>query len=315
MGTAAAPTTTGVVAGVDLSGRLIVITGGAGGLGLETARALVSAGADVLIADRREDRLDAARRQLRAGPGRVEAFELDLASATSVRAFAAELRPGPLDVLVNNAGIVSGELHRDADGRELTIAVNFLGHFLLTGLLMPRLLGHADRARVINLSSGAHRDSPIRFDDVHYRRRAYDPREAYAQSKSATALFSLALTRRVAALGVDAFTVRPAKADTGIFAALTDTARARFSSRVNAGQSGAPLEVAAATTVWAAVAPELSGRSGAYLSGGAVAGEPGAAPGSGDYADWIFDPAAADRLWSLAEDEVGERFSWNEEAP
>jgi NAD(P)-dependent dehydrogenase (short-subunit alcohol dehydrogenase family) len=303
----ASSTTSDVLAGVDLSGRTFVITGAAGGLGFEAARALGAAGARIVIADRRRDRADEAARRL---GGDAEARQVDLSISASVRTLAEDLlRDGDrIDGLVNNAGVVRATLERTDSGAESTLATNFIGHFLLTGLLLPRLRQHPG-ARIVNLSSGAHRDSAVDFDDPHYRHRPYDPRTAYAQSKSATALFTLGLAKRLRGSGVEAFTVRPAKADTGIFAALSDTERARFSTRVNAKQAGEPLEVAAATTVWACVAPELAGHSGAYLSAGTIAGEPGQPGEPGAHADWIFDPVQADRLWALAEFEVGQKFS------
>ena len=245
-----------VVAGIDLSGRRVLVTGGAGGLGFATAEALATAGASVAIADHNADRAREAVRRINetVGTVRAQAYAVDLASIASVRAFADNVSDARFDTLVNNAGIVRPTLARTAEGFELTLATNYLGHFLLTGLLMAGLLDHPT-PRVVNLSSGAHRDSPVVFEDPFYERRPYDAREAYAQSKSATALFTLALDRRFGDAGLLAVTVRPAKSDTGIFAALTDEHRGAFSTRVKARQAGAPVDIAAATSVWACVAP------------------------------------------------------------
>jgi NAD(P)-dependent dehydrogenase (short-subunit alcohol dehydrogenase family) len=298
-----------VVAGIDLSGRRVLVTGGAGGLGFATAEALATAGAVVAIADHNADRAREAVRRINANVGtvRAQAYTVDLASIASVRAFAESVSDAQFDTLVNNAGIVRPDLGRTAEGFELTLATNYLGHFLLTGLLMPRLLEHAT-PRVVNLSSGAHRDSPVVFDDPFYERRPYDAREAYAQSKSATALFTLALDRRFGDAGLLALTVRPAKSDTGIFAALTDEQRGAFSTRVKARQAGAPIEIAAATSVWACVAPAPPLRRAAYLSGCDVVATPDR-PGVGSSAaPWIFDTDAADRLWTMSETAVAETF-------
>lgn len=307
------PTTHDVIDGVDLSGRTVLVTGGAAGLGLETARALAGAGARVTLADRNADKGAAAVARIRAArPGaEVEFRPVDLSSLDSVLALASSMSSATdgIDLLVNNAGTVRGDLEYSPDGFELTLATNYLGHFLLTCLLMPSLL--VRRApRIVNLSSGAHRDSPIDFADPHYRHRAYAPREAYAQSKTATALFTLGLHRRLAGTTARAFTVRPAVADTGIFGALTPVQRASFSTRVQSRRAGHPVEVAAATTVWACVAPELGDQGGAYLSGCRVVGLPERPGQPGEHAAWIFDPDAADRLWELAEQAVGRRFAW-----
>ena len=298
-----------VVAGLDLSGRQVLVTGGAGGLGFATAEALAVAGAMVTIADHDTDRAREAVQRIneQAGDERARAHMLDLASIASVRTFAESVSDVQFDTLVNNAGIVRPHLARTDEGFELTLATNYLGHFLLTGLLMPRLLEHPT-PRVVNLSSGAHRDSPVVFDDPFYERRPYDAREAYAQSKSATALFTLALDRRYGDGGLLALTVRPAKSDTGIFAALTEEQRGSFSTRVKARQAGAPLDIAAATSVWACVAPAPPLQRAAYLSGCNVVATPDRPGADGSAAAWIFDTDAADRLWSMSETAVDETF-------
>ena len=298
-----------VIAGLDLSGRRVLVTGGAGGLGFATAEALATAGAMVAIADHNEDRAREAVQRINesAGAERARAYLVDLASMASVRAFAESVSDAQFDTLVNNAGIVRPGLGRTDEGFELTFATNYLGHFLLTGLLMPRLLDHPT-PRVVNLSSGAHRDSPVVFDDPFYERRPYHAREAYAQSKSATALFTLALDRRFGDDGLLALTVRPAKSDTGIFAALTDDQREAFSTRVKTRQTGAPVDIAAATSVWACVAPAPSLRRAAYLSGCDVVATPDRPGVDGSVAAWIFDTDAADRLWSISQTAVAETF-------
>jgi NAD(P)-dependent dehydrogenase (short-subunit alcohol dehydrogenase family) len=305
----ATSSTRDVVAGIDLGGRRVLVTGGAGGLGFARAEALAAAGATVSIADRDADRAHDAVRRINdtVGTVRADAYQVDLASLASVRALAESLAAAELDTIVNNAGVVRADLGRTDEGFELTLATNYLGHFLLTGLLMPRLLDRS-APRVVNLSSGAHRDSPVVFDDPFYQRRPYVAREAYAQSKSATALFTLALDRRFGDAGLLALTVRPAKSDTGIFAGLTDEQRGAFSTRLKARQAGTPVEIAAATTVWACVAPVPPLERAAYLSGCSVTATPGRPHADPSAADWIFDTDAADRLWAMSERAVGETF-------
>ena len=310
-------TTTDVLAGADLRGRTALVTGGSGGLGLETSRSLAAAGASVILADVNPDRGAAARDRIRARqPGAVVAAHgVDLADLDGVRSFASALRADRtvIDLLVNNAGVVNGELRYAPGGWESTLAVNFLGHFLLTGLLMPCLLAaRATGPRIVNLSSGAHRHSPVHWDDPHFRRRPYTPRDAYAQSKTANALFTLGLERHLGGTGVEAYTVRPAVTATGIYGDLTAGQQAAFSSRVRGGRSGEPPEVGAATSVWACVAAELTGQSGAYLAACSVAGTPAAPSTSGGHAEWIFDPEEAERLWRMAESAVGEHFDWSQ---
>jgi NAD(P)-dependent dehydrogenase (short-subunit alcohol dehydrogenase family) len=265
-------TTTDVIAGHDLTGRNVVVTGGAAGLGYETARALASAGARVLLAGRNADQGQAAVISLRevTGNDSIIFSRLDLASLTSVREFAATYNSA-LHLLINNAGVMAVPLSYTADGFETQLGVNHLGHFALTTGLLPALRA-AGTARVIALSSRAHRRSDVHFDDPNYRHRPYDPWESYGQSKSANALFAAGLTQRYKGQGITGYSVMPG------------------------GKQGA------ATTVYAAVTAELAG--GEYLDNCAVA-EPwtGAGdPPNGYYLPRILDLARAERLWSLSAD-------------
>jgi NAD(P)-dependent dehydrogenase (short-subunit alcohol dehydrogenase family) len=293
----------------------VLVTGGSGGLGFETARSLAAAGARVILADVSPGRGQASAERIRsAHPGAaVAARAVDLSDDRSVRALAAALLDAGtvLDVLVNNAGVVHGELRYARSGWEATLATNFLGHFLLTGLLMPCLLaGRGQARRIVNVSSGAHRHSRMHWDDPQFQRRPYTPRAAYAQSKTANALFTLGLERHLRGTGVRSYTVRPAVTATGIYGNLTDGQQAEFSSRVRGARPGEPPRVGAATTVWACVAPELTDQGGAYLSGCSVAGTPSAPSTTGGHAEWIFDAAEAERLWELAQNAVGMSFDW-----
>ncbi|HEY9264040.1 MAG TPA: SDR family NAD(P)-dependent oxidoreductase, partial [Mycobacterium sp.] len=204
-GFAAASTADDVVAGIDLSGRNIVVTAGHVGLGLETTRALSKAGASVTVASRHPDRAATAV----AGLDRVDVAPLDLLDPASIEAFASRyLASGrPLHVLINNAGIMGGELVRDARGYEAQFATNHLGHFQLTLGLLPALRA-AHGARVVNVSSGGHRLSDIRWDDPHFT-EGYEGMVAYGQSKTANVLFAVELDRRWAADGIRGYALHP----------------------------------------------------------------------------------------------------------
>ena len=194
-----------VVAGLDLRGKTILVTGVSSGLGAESARVLAKAGATVVGAARD---LEKARTALASAD--VELGLLDLTSLESVRAFATWFgaRHAQLDVLVNNAGIMACPLGRTQDGFELQFGTNHLGHFLLAGLLVPKLVAGAP-ARVVSLSSRGHLLAGVDLDDPNFERSSYDPWQAYGRSKSANVLFAVELDRRLSARGVRANAVHP----------------------------------------------------------------------------------------------------------
>jgi NAD(P)-dependent dehydrogenase (short-subunit alcohol dehydrogenase family) len=288
-------TTDDVLRGVDLTGRTAVVTGASAGLGLETARALASAGAHVVLAVR--DRARGAAAAVRIG-GATEVATVDLASLASVRAFADWFGTGhdSLELLVNNAGVMATPLLRTADGFELQFGTNHLGHFLLTLLLVPALRAGAP-ARVVTVSSAGHRASDVDFDDPNYERRPYDKWEAYGQAKTANILFAVELDRRLAPFGVRAFSLHPGMITTELGRHLSRDDYAELGRRA-AGRLPARKTVAqgAATTVWAATAPGLDDHGGAYLEDCAV---------SDAHAPWARDPVRAARLWRLSERLVG----------
>jgi NAD(P)-dependent dehydrogenase (short-subunit alcohol dehydrogenase family) len=301
-------TTDEVLAGVDLTGRTALVTGASAGIGVETARALAAAGASVTMTGRDPGKLAAAAASVREGaPGAdVATGELDLASLASVRAFAADWLAGHdrLHLLVANAGVMFAPEGRTDDGFEIHLGTNHLGHFLLTGLLLPALLADPP-ARVVALSSGGHAASGIVWDDPMFDRRPYDKMQAYGQSKTANVLFALELDRRLAGRGVHAYSVHPGMiTTTDLGRTMTRDDYRSMVDRAKANPSGGGLPPAkteaqgAATTVWAAVAPELDAHGGAYLADCAVA-QPAA---------WASDPDAAARLWALSEELVGEPF-------
>ncbi|WTW92757.1 SDR family NAD(P)-dependent oxidoreductase [Streptomycetaceae bacterium NBC_01309] len=295
-------TTDEVIAGIDLTGRTAVVTGATSGLGLETARVLAGAGAHVVLTARDEAKGAEAVAAV-AGPGRsVEAGVLDLTSLASVRAFAAWLldRHERVDLLVNNAGVMATPLGRTADGFELQFGTNHLGHFLLTNLLVPALLRGAP-ARVVNLSSGGHLASDIRWDDPNFETTEYHPWQSYGQSKTANVLFTVELDRRLAPRGVRSYAVHPGMIRTNLGRYMNKEQGASLQSKITRADMPAMKSVpaGAATQVWAATAPELADVGGVYTEDCGI---------SDKHAAWARDPESAVRLWTLSEELVGEKF-------
>lgn len=296
-------TTDEVLRGIDLTGRTALVTGVSAGLGVETARALTSVGARVLGAAR-----DLGKARSALDGLDVELVALDLADLESVRRAAAEvLALAPeLHVLVNNAGVMAPPLLRTAQGFELQLGTNHLGHFLLTRLLEPALRAAAP-SRVVNVSSRGHLRTGMDFDDPHWRTRDYDRWKAYGQSKTANVLFAVELERRWGPAGIHAYALHPGVIMTELSRHLSAADLAALSSGARPGGGQLTLvdvPTGAATQVWAATAPELEGRGGLYLEDCAVAG-PTPGDGSAGYAPWAVDPDAAARLWEWSEREVG----------
>lgn len=278
---------------VDLSGRRAVVTGGASGIGLETARALVNAGAGVTLAVRRPDAVQAVAEELRAaGRGAVQVAALDLADLGSVRDFAARWR-GPLHMLINNAGVMAlPELQTTAQGWELQLATNFLGHFALVQGLHPALPA-ADGARIVCVSSSAHLLGPVVFDDLHFAFRGYDPLVAYAQAKTACVLLAVEATRRWHQEGIFANALHPGAIATRL-QQYTGGLKTPLDRRKTPEQG-------AATSVLLAASPLLTGIGGRFFEdcneAALVQRRPDDYTGVAPYA---VDPANARRLWELA---------------
>jgi NAD(P)-dependent dehydrogenase (short-subunit alcohol dehydrogenase family) len=285
-----------VVAGIDLTGRRAVVTGAASGIGVETARALASAGAEVTMAVRDTE---AGQRVADEIGGDVRVAQVDLADQASVAAFVAGW-DGPLHVLVNNAGVMATPETRTPEGWELQFATNHLGHFALAKGL-HRFLA-AEGARVVAVSSSAHLMSPVVFDDIHYTDRPYDPWTAYGQSKTANILFGVAGNKRWAADGITVNALMPG----GI---MTNLQRHADRAQVDAMISGAVAdgftlktpEQGAATSVLLATSPLLEGVGGRYFEdcGEALPNEGGSVISG--VAAHALDPEAADRLWQVTE--------------
>ncbi|WP_419992425.1 oxidoreductase [Streptomyces boninensis] len=288
-----------VTAGIDLSGRLAVVTGGHAGLGLETTRALAGAGARVVVAARQ---VAAAV----AGLAGVEVEQLDLADLANVRAFADRfLATGRgIDMLVNSAGVMATPLTRVGPGGwEQQFAVNHLGHYALTNLLWPAL-ARTGAARVVAVSSAGHHGSGIRWHDPHFTSDPYDKWLAYAQSKTANSLFAVHLDRLGEPSGVRAFALHPGKILTGLVRHLAPSEMTEAGWTDPAGNVIDPTfktpEQGAATQVWAATSPQLDGMGGVYLEDCDVADlstDTGIEPGVSPHA---IDPAEAERLWTLS---------------
>ncbi len=302
-----APTTTtaDVLRDVDLSGRTALVTGATTGLGLETARALASAGAHVVLTARTPEKGVAAVATVvgAVSDASVEFGVLELGSLDSIRSFSEELsgRLDRLDVLVANAGIMMVPFGHTDDGFELQFGTNHLGHFLLIGRLMPLLVAGAP-ARVVVLSSAGHFAAGVDLDDPNYERRDYAKMDAYGQSKSANVLFAAELDRRYGPVGIHAYSVHPGMVATELGRHFTRDDMAELADRAStAGTKLPPLvqvDVGAATSVWAATAPELDELGGSYTANTAVATP----------APHATDPATASALWALSEDLVGEAY-------
>jgi NAD(P)-dependent dehydrogenase (short-subunit alcohol dehydrogenase family) len=297
-----------VIGNRRLDGLTAIVTGGYAGVGLETTRALSTAGATVVVPARTPDKARAAL----AGMDRVELESLDLIDPTSIDALAARFLASdrPLHILVNNAGIMATPLVRDARGFESQLATNHLGHFQLTSRLWPALR-KAKSARVVALSSRGHARAGVDFDDPKFERRPYDKWIAYGQSKTANALFALALDARGQAHGVRAFSVHPGGIVTELMRSIpAEEIRAILAEPRNAAASLKTPEQGAATSVWCATSNQLDGMGGVYCEDVDIA-EAVAADSQEQRGvrPWAMDPSLAERLWTKTEEWTGVRFA------
>ncbi|MFC8827026.1 SDR family NAD(P)-dependent oxidoreductase [Streptomyces sp. NPDC057137] len=303
-GFGARSTTGDVLRGIDLSGRLAVVTGGYSGLGLETTKALAGAGARVVVPARRPSTAEAAVE----GIDGVEVDELDLTDLRSVEAFADRfLASGRgIDLMIDNAGIMASPETRVGPGWEAQFVTNHLGHFALVNRLWPAI--ERGGARVVSVSSNGHQLSPMRWDDVQFE-RGYDKWQAYGQAKTANALFAVQLDALGRDSGVRAFSLHPGTIATSLGRHMSEAELADLSTAIDASPTNGGWktpEQGAATHVWAATSPQLVGMGGVYCEDCDIA-EP-AAPdtvlGSGVNA-WATDPEQAARLWRLSAELTG----------
>ena len=295
-----------VVDGLDLSGRIFMITGTTSGLGEESARVLAARGARVaMLARNPEANQEAAERIKSSVPdANLSTHQLDLSDLTSVARFSAEAADqfDRIDVLINNAGVMCCPFGHTADGFEMQFGTNHLGHFALTVQLLP-LLQQGGQPRVVTLSSGGHRISDVDLEDPNFEHTPYDPWVAYGRSKTANVHFAAELARRfgdeLLSLSVHPGAI-PTKLGRHMTKEMIDGMRERAKASSSSGQGlqYKTLESGAATQVWAATAPELADHNGKYLADCNVA-----EPGTGEigYAPHIYNPATEAALWELSE--------------
>jgi NAD(P)-dependent dehydrogenase (short-subunit alcohol dehydrogenase family) len=297
-----------ILTGKDLTGKVAVVTGGYSGIGLETTRALAAAGAKVYVPVRNVDK--AAETLATIERGEVIPLPMDLGDFASVRRFVAEMleNESQIDLLINNAGIMACPEARIEGGWESQFGVNHLGHFVLTKGLLPALLA-ADSPRVVSLSSIGHRRGGVNFEDINFEKTPYEKWTAYAQAKTANALFALGLDMKYADQGLRAFSVHPG----GI---MTPLQRHLQNEEMIAlgwlDENGNLSELAAAlfksttqgctTTLWAATSDMLDGKGGLYCEDCDVAELADEdTPRYFGVAQWAVDPDLAVKLWELSE--------------
>lgn len=296
-----------VLEGIDLKGKVVIVTGGYSGIGLETVRALAAAGASVTVPARDTEKANAA---LAGMPGDIRIALMDLADIASVKRFALGFASDntTLDLLINNAGVMACPEMRVGPGWELQFGTNHMGHFALATTLLP-LIQRTENARVVALSSTGHKLSDIRWDDPNWTDGSYDKWKAYGQSKTANSLFALGMNARLKESGGEAFAVHPG----GIFTPLqrhlpteemivlgwlneqgeiSDGARAMFKT---------PSQ-GCTTTLWAATSPLLDGKGGVYCEDCNIAALSGEQPVRyRDVEPHAVDQDSAERLWEMSE--------------
>ena len=298
------------LAGRDLRGKVAIVTGGHAGLGLETTRVLSNAVATVVIGSRDLKKAQMAVAKMK----NVEIGQLDLASPNSIDRFAnAFLNSNrPLDVLINNAGIMATPLMRDDRGYEMQFATNHLGHFQLTARLWEALK-KSRNARVVALSSRGHARGEVDFSDPNFDKRPYDKWAAYGQSKSANSLFAVELDKRGQEHGIRAFAVHPGGILTDLLRYMTDEELSAYGISRENGVIKIPdatkvperfktIEQGAATTVWCAISSQLNGKGGVYCEDCDIAPMvPADSKLLSGVRPWAVDKAAAESLWILSE--------------
>ena len=292
---------------IDLENKIAVVTGGYSGIGLETTRALASKGMRVFVPARR---IDLAENNLADVPGDIVIRSLNLSDLGTVEKFVTELSRSEsrIDILINNAGVMACPEFRVSSGWESQFAINHLGHFALTTQMLPLLMS-SEAPRVVCLSSVAHKRAGIQWDDIHFERTPYDKWLAYAQAKSANALFALYLDERYSGEGLRAFSVHPGGILTPLQRYLKNTemeALGWTDAEGNLSENVASLfksvSQGAATSLWAATSSQLDGLGGLYCEDCDVAdGASKDSPSWSGVSEWVTSLAEAERLWEVSE--------------
>jgi NAD(P)-dependent dehydrogenase (short-subunit alcohol dehydrogenase family) len=315
----ATSTTDDVLAGVNLSGKRILVTGASAGLGVETARALAAHGAQVVGAARDLDKAQAATAAVRAqaaNGGSLELVQLDLADLASVRACADALVADgrPFDVVICNAGVMATPKGETADGLETQFGTNHLGHFVLVNRIASLLRAGS---RVVMLSSAGHRFGDVNLEDPNFERTEYTPFGAYGRSKTANVLFAVEFDRRHRDAGVRATAVHPGGIATELGRHMTpEVTQSMMDALEAAAKSGGPafewktIPQGAATSVWAAIVAPADEVGGRYCEDCHVAEvKDGDELMRGGVRPYAIDPERAKALWAKSEEMVGERFA------
>ncbi|MDP5104409.1 MAG: SDR family NAD(P)-dependent oxidoreductase [Erythrobacter sp.] len=310
-------TTDDVLAGKDLSGQTVFITGANSGLGQETARAMAAKGAHIVMAGRDQAKLDEAVAAITASvpQAQLDTLTVDLGSLESIRAATSRARQrfAKIDILINNAGVMACPFLHTHDGFEMQFGTNHLGHFALTAELMP-LIERGSAKRIVNLSSRGHHFAPVDFDDPNFQHRPYDPWISYGQSKTANVLFTVGLEQHFAVLGIHAYAVHPGGIQTNLGRHMTPEMIEALMARVTSHDTGfqwKTIPQGAATSCWAATAEELEGGSGA--GGGVYCEDCHVADvddesATGGVRSYAVNSSYAEQLWTLSEKLTGAAF-------
>ncbi|WP_316825925.1 MULTISPECIES: SDR family NAD(P)-dependent oxidoreductase [Pedobacter] len=313
-----------VISGIDLSGKIAIVTGGNSGIGLETVKVLASAGATVIVPARDVEK---AEKNLQGIPN-VEIEAMDLSHSETIDIFAEKfLASGrPLHLLINNAGIMWVPLQRDSRGIESQLVTNYLGQYQLVARLWPALKA-ANGSRVVNVSSLGHHMAPFNFDDPNFEQREYQTLQGYGQSKTASNLFALELDNRAKAFNVRAYSLHPGSiagtelardADIELFKQMGFfDENGNLRPEILAGLKTIPQ--GAATTVWAATSPLLDNIGGVYCEDGDIAEllsedpnvETNAKLHQSGVQEYSLDEQNAKKLWNLSIEMTGIKFDVN----
>lgn len=296
-----------IMEGVDLAGKTAIVTGGYSGIGLETTRALAAAGAEIIVPVRNKEKAEANLADIGA---KVETRQMDLGDLASVQNCAAEIAGNhdKIHLLINNAGIMACPETRLGADWEAQFATNHIGHFVFTNELAP-YLKNADGARVVCLSSTAHRRSPIRWNDIHFHKTPYEKWDAYGQSKTANALFARELNRRMKGDGVNAFSVHPGGIMTPLQRHLETEEMIALGWLDEIGEMPPAVkamfktpEQGCSTTLWCATSAALDNYGGEYCEDCDIAQLASAESARYFHVDpWAADDEAATRLWDETE--------------